>query len=155
MSSIENLNFEGERKDIMAEIKLDKEKKLIKNVKFLEKIPEDTTNPNLTIKLDNLGNRLKGKYKFSLLEDEEGKKYFVAILAEKEISHGDALLAIGKFYKKNFSKLLDGGFVNVDIEKNKLSIYNFSDHSKIVEKILENKFPDINIKIDSIKNYRK
>lgn len=152
MSSIENSNFE-ENNNLKKEKEKEKEEKLIKNVKILKEIPEDTTNPDLIIKLDNLKNELKTKYKFSLIEDEEGRKYFIAVLVERKIGHGDTLFAMGRFYKKNFSRLLDGGFIDVDIKKNKLIIKNFSDNSKITEiteKIFKNKFPDIGIKIRSL-----
>jgi len=122
---------------------------LVDRIKILREIPEDKTDPKVIIKF---GDPTKS-HKFIFAQDEKERSYLIALPVEKYRMHYSIKKLSEKLYKKKLD-VLGGGYVRGDIEHNKIIISRNSGdygyvHKTEIKDILERKFPDIKIEVDT------
>lgn len=127
------------------------QEELVENMRILKEIPEDVSDPKVIVKLGSPGTA----HKFVLMEDEDGRRYMIALPIEKKPSHRDIANFSRKLYQKDL-RVIGGGYIHTDGEKLVIdgTSGDFGEAPKnTVKEILKRKFPDVDIEAFSLKDY--
>ncbi len=119
------------------------QEELIQGMRILKEIPEDISDPKIIIKLGNVDK----SHKFVFMEDEDGRKYFIALPIEKKEMHSEIANFTRRLYKKDIH-VIGGGYIHT--EGDKLIIDGTSESygeapKNIIKEILQTKIPNMEI----------
>jgi len=124
---------------------------LAENMKILKEIPEDVTDPKVVIKLGSP----EEAHKFVFMEDEDKRQYVIALPIDKKGWHAEIANFSRRLYKKDIHAI-GGGYIHT--EGDKLIVDGTSGSygeapKEAVRKILQKKFPDVEIEAYSLADY--
>lgn len=128
--------------------KPENQEELVENIRILKEIPEDISDPKVIIKLGDPNK----SHKFVFLEDEDGRKYVIALPIDKKGMHAEIANFSRKLYKKDIHAI-GGGYIHT--EGGTLIIDGTSGSygeapKEAVREILQKKFPNVKIESNSL-----
>lgn len=131
--------------------KPENQEELIENIRILKELPEDASDPKVIIKLGDPNE----SHKFVYMEDEDGRKYVIALPIDKKCMHAEIANLSRRLYKKDIHAI-GGGYIHT--EGDKLIIDGTSGSygeapKNAVKEILQKKFPGLQIEAFSLADY--